>query len=105
MLSGASACGQTCEHEMAKVFLDLSVCSLGVRHRIHPARLPVQSAEPCHQHRRRTTKTELPPQIRSLKCGLNCPSWDKLLFDLTYLGLAMKTGLASSPESSPLQKE
>ncbi|CAO2044019.1 unnamed protein product [Urochloa humidicola] len=31
--------------------------------------------------------------IGKLKCGLNRPSWDKLLFDSTYLGLTMKTGL------------
>ncbi|CAL5025042.1 unnamed protein product [Urochloa decumbens] len=31
--------------------------------------------------------------IGQLKCGLNRPSWDKLLFDSTYLGLTMKTGL------------
>ncbi|KAG2575260.1 hypothetical protein PVAP13_7KG424000 [Panicum virgatum] len=31
--------------------------------------------------------------IGQLKCGLNRPSWDKLLFDPTYLGLTMKTGL------------
>ncbi|VAH37781.1 unnamed protein product [Triticum turgidum subsp. durum] len=35
------------------------------------------------------------PQIGSLKCGLNRPSWDKLLFDPTYLGLTMKTGLVT----------
>jgi len=34
-----------------------------------------------------------PSQIGQLKCGLNRPSWDKLLFDPTYLGLTMKTGL------------
>lgn len=33
--------------------------------------------------------------IGSLKCGLNRPSWDKLLFDPTYLGLTMKTGLVT----------
>ncbi|KAJ4782697.1 sulfate transporter 1 [Rhynchospora pubera] len=31
--------------------------------------------------------------IGQLKCGLNRPSWDKLLFDGTYLGTTMKTGL------------
>nr|CAB3488500.1 unnamed protein product [Digitaria exilis] len=31
--------------------------------------------------------------IGQLKCGLNRPSWDKLIFDSTYLGLTMKTGL------------
>ncbi|XP_044433479.1 probable sulfate transporter 3.3 isoform X2 [Triticum aestivum] len=31
--------------------------------------------------------------IGPLKCGLNHPSWDKLLFDPKYLGLTMKTGL------------
>ncbi|KAL5214010.1 hypothetical protein ABZP36_003162 [Zizania latifolia] len=31
--------------------------------------------------------------IGQLKCGLNRPSWDKLLFDPTYLGLTVKTGL------------
>lgn len=33
--------------------------------------------------------------IGQLKCGLNRPSWDKLLFDPTYLGLTMKTGLVT----------
>nr|QHD26884.1 sulfate transporter 3-3 [Saccharum hybrid cultivar] len=33
--------------------------------------------------------------IGQLKCGLNRPSWDKLLFDTTYLGLTMKTGLVT----------
>ncbi|KAM3214618.1 hypothetical protein ACQJBY_066875 [Aegilops geniculata] len=31
--------------------------------------------------------------IGPLKCGLNHPSWDKLLFEPKYLGLTMKTGL------------
>lgn len=34
-------------------------------------------------------------QIGKLKCGLNHPSWDKLLFDATYLGVVMKTGLVT----------
>uniref|UniRef100_A0A0D9WAF5 STAS domain-containing protein n=1 Tax=Leersia perrieri TaxID=77586 RepID=A0A0D9WAF5_9ORYZ len=33
--------------------------------------------------------------IGQLKCGLNRPSWDKLLFDPTYLGLTVKTGLVT----------
>ncbi|ONM12877.1 anti-sigma factor antagonist domain of sulfate transporter91 [Zea mays] len=33
--------------------------------------------------------------IGQLKCGLNRPSWDKLLFDTAYLGLTMKTGLVT----------
>uniref|UniRef100_A0ACD5UUJ4 Uncharacterized protein n=1 Tax=Avena sativa TaxID=4498 RepID=A0ACD5UUJ4_AVESA len=33
--------------------------------------------------------------IGQLKCGLNRPSWDKLLFDPAYLGLTMKTGLVT----------
>ncbi|KAL6651903.1 hypothetical protein ACP70R_010828 [Stipagrostis hirtigluma subsp. patula] len=33
--------------------------------------------------------------IGQLKCGLNRPSWDKLIFDTTYLGLTMKTGLVT----------
>nr|CAD1817166.1 unnamed protein product [Ananas comosus var. bracteatus] len=33
--------------------------------------------------------------IGKLKCGLNHPSWDKLLFDATYLGVVMKTGLVT----------
>ncbi|BAF16012.1 probable sulfate transporter 3.3 [Oryza sativa Japonica Group] len=33
--------------------------------------------------------------IGQLKCGLNRPSWDKLLFDPQYLGLTVKTGLVT----------
>ncbi|XP_006652928.3 probable sulfate transporter 3.3 [Oryza brachyantha] len=33
--------------------------------------------------------------IGQLKCGLNRPSWDKLLFDPAYLGLTVKTGLVT----------
>ncbi|KAE8786846.1 putative sulfate transporter 3.3 [Hordeum vulgare] len=33
--------------------------------------------------------------IGHIKCGLNHLSWDKLLFDPKYLGLAMKTGLVT----------
>ncbi|KAF7098406.1 hypothetical protein CFC21_100151 [Triticum aestivum] len=33
--------------------------------------------------------------IGHLKCGLNHPSWDKLLFDPKYLGLTVKTGLVT----------
>ncbi|WOK94300.1 putative sulfate transporter 3.3 [Canna indica] len=33
--------------------------------------------------------------IGKLKCGLNRPSWDKLLFDSTFLGTTMKTGLVT----------
>ncbi|XP_026656567.2 probable sulfate transporter 3.3 isoform X2 [Phoenix dactylifera] len=33
--------------------------------------------------------------IGHLKSGLNRPSWDKLLFDSTYLGTIMKTGLVT----------
>jgi sulfate transporter 3 len=35
------------------------------------------------------------PQIGQLKCGLNRLSWDKLIFDTTYLELTMKTGLVT----------
>ncbi|RWW34358.1 hypothetical protein GW17_00000872 [Ensete ventricosum] len=34
-------------------------------------------------------------EIGKLKCGLNRPSWDNLLFDSTYLGTTMKTGLVT----------
>jgi hypothetical protein len=43
---------------MAKVLLDFSVRTPGIRHRIHPARFLVQSTEPWHQHRKNSTKTE-----------------------------------------------
>ncbi|XP_064941154.1 probable sulfate transporter 3.3 [Musa acuminata AAA Group] len=33
--------------------------------------------------------------IGKLKCGLNRPSWDNLLFDSTYLGTTMKTGIVT----------
>ncbi|URE10030.1 STAS domain [Musa troglodytarum] len=34
-------------------------------------------------------------QIGKLRCGLNRPSWDKLLFDGTHLSTTMKTGLVT----------
>ncbi|KAJ6849386.1 putative sulfate transporter 3.3 [Iris pallida] len=33
--------------------------------------------------------------IGKLKCGLNRPSWDKLIFDSSYLGTVIKTGLVT----------
>jgi hypothetical protein len=47
------------------------------------------------QHDRKIDDCIFSPQIGQLKCGLNRPSWDKLIFDPTYLGLTMKTGLVT----------
>jgi sulfate transporter 3 len=43
-------------------------------------------------------------QIGQLKCGLNRPSWDKLIFDSTYLGTVMKTGVITGIISLTVSK-